>query len=166
MAERVTIRRATENDVGAIQRVAERTWYETYEGILSEDSIESMLAAGYSTELLEELIESEVVGLFVATVDDEVVGYTSTTPLAEDGISELDVYVDPGYWGEGIGTRLLDRAGEHLSANGVEEIRDAVLAENEPGNAFYGSHFEKVEERSVEIGGVERVANVYAGSIG
>ncbi|MEM4781873.1 MAG: GNAT family N-acetyltransferase [Halalkalicoccus sp.] len=166
MPERVTVRRATRDDVEAIQRVAERTWYRTYDGILDEETIESMLAAGYSTELLEELIDSEAVGLFVATAGDEVVGYTSTTPLAEDGISELDVYVDPDRWGEGFGTRLLERAGERLSSQGIEEIRDAVLAENEPGNAFYNTHFEKVDERSVEIGGVERVANVYEGSVG
>lgn len=165
MTERATVRRATEDDVEAIQRVADRTWHETYEGILSEGTIGSMLAAGYSRGVLVELIEADEVGLFVATDDGEVVGYTSTTPVAEDGVGEMDVYVRPDHWGEGIGTRLLERAESHLSERGVDRIRDAVLASNEPGNAFYGAHFEKVGERSVEIGGTERVANVYEGPI-
>ena len=165
MTEHVSVRRATEADVDAIRRVAERTWEETYDGILDEETIASMLAAGYSRELLEARVDSEDAGLFVATEDGEVVGYTSTIPLAEDGIGEMDVYVRPDRWGEGIGTRLLERAETHLSERGVDEVRDAVLASNEPGNAFYGSRFEKVGERTVEIDGVEHVANVYERSI-
>ncbi|WP_331233205.1 GNAT family N-acetyltransferase [Natronorarus salvus] len=165
MSERVTVRRATGNDVDAIRRVAERTWYETYDGILDEETIASLLAAGYSSELLEARVGSDDAGLFVATVDDEVVGYASTIPLAEDGVGEMDVYVRPDRWGEGVGTRLLARAETHLAERGVGEIRDAVLASNGPGNAFYGSRFEKVGERTVEIGGVDHVANVYERSI-
>ncbi len=165
MVERVSVRRATGDDVEAIRGVAERTWYETYDGVLEEETIASLLAAGYSRELLEARVDSEDAGLFVATDDGEVVGYASTIPLAEEGVGELDVYVSPDRWGEGIGSRLLERAEDHLSERGVGEIRDAVLAANESGNAFYASCFEKVGERTVEIGGVDRVANVYERSI-
>lgn len=165
MGSEVTVRRAGEGDVRDIQRVARRSWEATYEDVLDPGSIDVMLAEGYSTELLEETVAASETDFFVATLDDEVVGYVSAMPDESGDVGEVNVYVDPEHWREGIGTRLLDRAEEALADRGVDRVRDYVLAENDAGNAFYRSRFEKTGERELAIGEETYVTNVYVGTI-
>jgi len=98
-------------------------------------------------------------------LDDEVVGYANGEPGEEAADAEVSVYVDPEYWGEGIGSRLLAEATDFLAEQGIERVRDSVLAENEVGNAFYERHFEQVDQHEVDILGDTFTANVYAGDI-
>ena len=167
MASNITVRTAKPDDVGAIQSVARRSWDAAYEGVLGEDVVNAMLEGGYAEDSLRSVIESSVAALFVATDDDEVVGYANGEPGEEgDADGEVSVYVDPDYWGEGIGGRLLEQATDHLADQGVERVRDSVLAENEVGNAFYERHFDQVDQQEVDILGETHTANVYAGDIG
>jgi GNAT superfamily N-acetyltransferase len=92
------------------------------------------------------------------------VGYASAEPTA-DGDGEVSVYVSPDHWGEGVGSALLERASNHLATQGIDRVRDSVLAQNEVGNAFYSDRFEQVDQETVEIAGEDYVANVYAGPI-
>ncbi len=160
----VTTREAAAADAPAIQRVARASWEGAYEGILAEAVTEAMLEGGYSATALETLAADPDTGLFVAEADDEVVGYANGEPVG-GGDGEVSVYVDPDYWGEGVGSALLARAVDHLDELGVERVSDEVLAENEVGNAFYASHFAKTGEEMVEIAGETHRANVYGGPV-
>lgn len=179
MSSTVSVRSATTDDVPAIQRVARASWRRAYEDVFDDEQIRTMVQQGYDDDVLAEMVELDDVGLFVATVDDEVVGYAScgrlpatassgpaqtdaTHEMAESGgIGDLDIYVHPVHWGEGIGEALLERGREHLAALEATRIRDEVLAANEVGNAFYRKHFERVDQRTVEFGGRELPVNVY-----
>lgn len=165
MVSEVTIRTADPGDVDDIQRVARRSWDAAYEGVLDDAVVDAMLEGGYAEDSLRSLIDSSSAALFVAT-DDGVVGYANGDPGEEDTPDgEVSVYVDPEYWGEGIGSRLLDRATDHLAERGIERVEDQVLDENEVGNAFYQRHFEQVDQREVEVLGETHTANVYAGEL-
>ena len=165
MSEHATVRTATNDDVPVVQDVARRSWEAVYEGVLADEVVDAMLEGGYSEAVLESLVAADEAALFVATVDEEVVGYASAEPT-DDGEGKVSVYVDPDHWQAGIGSLLLDRACAFLATRGIDRVRDSVLARNEVGNAFYGDHFERVDERTVEIAGEEFVANVYAGTTG
>lgn len=166
MDSEVTVREATPDDIESIRTIARRSWEQAYDDVLSDETVDEMLAAGYSTAAIEEMVTSPGAELFVATLDDEPVGYASTTPDEPADVGDVSVYVDPGHWGEGVGTRLLERTEAALTERGITRVRDSVLVENDPGNAFYGARYEKTGERDVEIGGETHVANVYEGEIG
>lgn len=155
-----TVREATVEDAEAIQRVARRAWRETYD-FMDEDTVEEMLAQGYSVEFLSEAIERPELTLFVAERDGEAVGYASCERPGEDGVGQVSVYVAPDHWREGLGTALLERATAYLREAGADAVEDAVLAENEVGTAFYESRFEATTETTVELGGQAYEATVY-----
>lgn len=166
MASKITVRTAESGDVEEIQSVARRSWDAAYEGVLEDEVVNAMLEGGYEEGLLGAIIDSDEAALFVATADGEVIGYANGEPAEEDADEgEVSVYVDPEYWGEGIGSRLLERATDYLAEQGVERVRDSVLAENEVGNAFYEQQFEQVDQHEVELLGETYTANVYAGDI-
>ena len=161
MANDVTVRRTEADDLDGIRRVAERAWRETYDGVLPDDAVETMLETHYAPEVLSEIRRSDAERLFVAADEGGVVGYAASggSDAAVEG--EISIYVDPDRWGSGIGERLLDRAVEDLSERGVDRVEESVLAENEVGRAFYEKHFERTDEREIEIGGETTAVNVY-----
>ena len=161
MSSTVTVRPATTDDVAAIREVAHAAWHATYRDVFDEPRIDEMVEEGYAPDVLREMIELDEVGLFVATADDAVVGYASCGMTEPAGIGDLDIYVHPDRWGEGIGEQLLERGRDHLAALDTGTIRDEVLAANDVGNAFYEKHFERVDQRTVEFDGIERTVNVY-----
>lgn len=161
MSFQLTVRPATPNDVDEIQRVARAVWQSVYTDILGTETVEAMLDAGYSESVLERMIDLDDVGLFVATADGDVVGYASCGITDPSGIGDLDLYVHPDYWGEGIGTELLETGKAYLRDLSVETVQDEVLVDNEIGNAFYQKHFEHVDRRSAMFGDSPYPVNVY-----
>lgn len=162
-----TVRRATVEDTEAVRRVARASWQAAYTEFVEEDVVERMLAQGYSTEFLEGAIASSDLTLFVVETGDggDIVGYATCEPPDAGTVGQVSIYVSPDHWGEGLGTALLDRAGEYLASAGATAIRDTVLAENSVGNAFYRKHFERIDDRTVEMGGEPYDACVYQGEL-
>lgn len=165
MTTEVTIRPATTADVAGIQRVARRAWRETYDGILSDDTVEAMLDTGYSVDVLEHMLDSDSRALFVALDGGEVVGYASSGESDVPLEGEASIYLDPDWWGRGLGEALLAHIEADLADREVRRIREHVLAANDVGNAFYAKHFEKTDQREIDIGGETHTANVYTREI-
>ncbi|HKL29224.1 MAG TPA: GNAT family N-acetyltransferase [Natrialbaceae archaeon] len=149
-----TVRPADREDVSGIQRVARRGWHAAYEDVLAPGTIETKLEEWYAKAEIHEYVKREDVGYFVAVGDGQVLGYASGGPSDEDGVGFLGaIYVDPDHWGEGIGSRLLDRVESFLADRGYERLRFRVLAENDVGTSFYRSRgYEVVEETETELG--------------
>jgi len=72
------------------------------------------------------MLSYEPQGCFIATLDGRDVGMVATTGYGEVGwIGNL--IVQPGHRGRSIGTRLMERAVQHLTQEGADSIRlDAV----------------------------------------
>jgi GNAT superfamily N-acetyltransferase len=58
------------------------------------------------------------------------------------------LYVHPDRWGECLGSRLFERARDHLAERGTERLRIRVFAENQVGRRFYEGRASLVEHRT------------------
>jgi phosphinothricin acetyltransferase len=71
---------------------------------------------------------------FVATIDDEVVGWIATSPVSDRcvyaGVVEHSVYVQPERRGQGVGRALLDTLIASTEAVGVWTIQTGIFPEN------------------------------------
>jgi ribosomal protein S18 acetylase RimI-like enzyme len=161
MVPDITIRRAQDTDITGIQQVAQQSWHETYGRLLGEEAIDELLAEGYSESFLGRALDAGELTLFVAEDEYSIIGYVSCEPPTDDDIGQVSIYVSPDYWGEGIGTQLLEKAESYLGAQDARALQDVVLAGNDIGNAFYRKHFERTDETTVEVGDEEFAANVY-----
>ncbi|HMB50296.1 MAG TPA: GNAT family N-acetyltransferase [Natronoarchaeum rubrum] len=165
MGENVTVRSATADDLAALRGVARRAWDAAYADTFDPATIDELLERGYADEVLEELVDADDAALLVA-VDEDVIGYAGAVEADEEPAADLNVYVHPDRWGKGVGAQLLEATRERLADRGVERVSDYVLAENEVGNAFYADHFDRVDQRQVEIAGETHDANVYESPLG
>jgi GNAT superfamily N-acetyltransferase len=147
------VRTAAVEDVPVIQRIARDAWHAAYDEILGAEAVETKIAEWYDPDDLRESVAAEE-GVFVVAGDDPA-GFAQAVP-GEDAWHLARIYVDPGKWGEGVGTALLDRIETELRAAGVKRYRLGVLAENEVGVGFYESRgFERFDTWTVELAGVE-----------
>jgi GNAT superfamily N-acetyltransferase len=84
----------------------------------------------------------------------------------EDGVGGLGaLYVDPDWWGAGVGTRLLAAVTAALRERGADRVEARVLAANEVGRAFYEARgFEPVTEATTTLFGETVLEVTYARS--
>ncbi|MFB6086931.1 MAG: N-acetyltransferase family protein [Haloarculaceae archaeon] len=149
-----TIRRAREEDltglVGVIrQSIGDGTYVdaETVADVLDHE------------EVLLRSNELEARIFFVATVDNEVVGWVNLSVNETeklDHTAKLTVGVLEEYRGHGIGSKLMERGIEWASSHGIEKIYNSVPAANEEAVDFLESHgweVEAVRENHYKIDG-------------
>ncbi|MEF8851105.1 MAG: GNAT family N-acetyltransferase [Haloarculaceae archaeon] len=134
----VHIRRAREEDltglVGVIRRSIGGGTYVDAETVADVVDHEEVL-------LRHNELESRV--FFVATVDDEVVGWVHIDINEAEKLNhtaELTVGVLEEYRGRSIGSELLDRGVEWAAENGIEKIYNSIPATNQRGIEFLEDH--------------------------
>jgi len=147
----ITIRRMNFEDIKQVQHIAKTTWNATYEGIIPLEVQNNFLKLHYSDESMKQRIERSIV--YVAEVEDKVVGFANYSTVRDGGKVELAaIYLYPEYQGKGIGTRLLQEAVKEL--NGIKEIYINVEKENKIGMTFYEAKgFEILNDSDVEFDG-------------
>ncbi|ADJ15530.1 GNAT family N-acetyltransferase [Halalkalicoccus jeotgali] len=150
----MNVREADGDDVAGIRGVARRSWETDYPEILSRETIAEGVEEWYASDRLAFDIASDDAHVLVASGagDEGVIGFAHAVGASGTG-TLLRLYVDPDRRDAGVGTRLLETACDRLAAAGCTAVEAMVLAENEPGNAFYhGFGFEPVREGETAIG--------------
>lgn len=157
------VREATRADVDDIRRVAEASWEVDYPEILTRETAEEAVSEWYDTDSLTEAVDEGRTELLVAERDEEPVGFAHATWNASEGEAYiLRLYVAPDYRNRGFGRELLERTCKRLADYDVDRIYGLVLAENDPGNAFYQEFgFERVDQSETHIGGETYQENRY-----
>jgi ribosomal protein S18 acetylase RimI-like enzyme len=91
--------------------------------------------------------------IYVATIDEKIVGYANFFRLQNRGEIELgSIYILPAYQGKGIGSQLLEKGMKHSKELKIVYIN--VERENGIGRAFYHSKgFQLVDEFDDEFEG-------------
>jgi phosphinothricin acetyltransferase len=79
--------------------------------------------------------QSEIFGIWVATCEDQVVGWQALQPCRNNPIeaftgAESSTYVSPTSRGKGVGKALLQFAQDHAVRVGLREIRGNVAVTN------------------------------------
>lgn len=141
------VREMNARDIAAVQEVAKVAWHDTYKGIIPEEVQITFLKQAYSDEMMKRRLEHS--HLFVAEVEDQIVGFANFSPIKYQNEAELGaIYLLPEHQGKGIGTALLQRGITLLE--GVRKIYIHVEAVNEKGKRFYEAKgfapLEKFEE--------------------
>jgi ribosomal protein S18 acetylase RimI-like enzyme len=155
----MTIRRQTLADVAAVSQVRARTWRAAYDGLVPAAFLDSFEPTPESIARDEERFlgrGSQVVS-FVALLDEILVGFVVAGPDRDLGPPAGEVwaiYVDPTYWGRGIGNRLLGQALGVLRDANREPIALWVLEENRPARLFYerAGFVPTGERRHIDLG--------------
>lgn len=154
----IEFRVAVPDDAGSVQRVARSSWHAAHDHIIGKSAVEEMLDKWYDRERLEKSIAHEDAVMFLAIDDDQVVGFAQGG-ASEEGPADAAVgaiYVLPEYWGEGIGTELLDRLFDVFRTRDLYSAWLTVMADNDVGRSFYDKYgFEIHEERTIELVGQE-----------
>jgi ribosomal protein S18 acetylase RimI-like enzyme len=152
MKVKADVRLAVTQDAVAIGNVAQRTWNDTYAGIILPENQERLLGQWYAPAALEKAIKRSESWLYVAVAQGEVIGFAQFI-MRDKGRGELTrIYVLPEWQRQGVGSRLLREGLTTLSTHGVEEVFVHVEKGNAKGIRFYErSEFHQVREFSIEL---------------
>lgn len=161
------------NDVRGILRVNGLAWREAYDGLLPDEILQQQPVDPSEDEVdywLEAFRENPD-GFLVAVDDEEVIrgyadirwGDTETKDFVGDNEAGLkSIYVEPAYWGQGIGTDLLER-GLEIIPDSVETVRLETLSENEIAHQFYEVRgFKRTDSGEYEIAGDPYSTSIYS----
>ncbi|WP_336037068.1 GNAT family N-acetyltransferase [Halobacterium yunchengense] len=150
-------------DLQGVNRVNVLAWRAAYDGILPADVLDGRDADLPLVEAREQYDRlRDATGCFLVAEDDagEVRGYVyvrwgdDTKEFVGDTAAGLkEIYVHPDDWGEGVGSRLLDRALAEAPES-VDAVRLEMLADNDVAAGFYESRgFRRVHETEFELDG-------------
>lgn len=152
---RMETRPATAEDAEGIRRVARAAWDAAYD-FLPPKEHDAAFKEWYSPERLAAETDADDVEFFVATADDDLIGFahaTATTDPDSVGEGELQsIYVAPDHWRNGAGTALLSDIEDRLDDRGFTRLKAPVFAENERGKRFLEANgFERIEDRVIDL---------------
>jgi GNAT superfamily N-acetyltransferase len=130
------IRPGRGGDIAGIQAVARASWHEAYRDIFSAESIDAFLASAYSRISLRAALASKKATFLVAQNEGRVLGYSQFGDRG-GGPELFRLYVEPRWWGRGIGRRLLSHAEMQFGALGVRRYFLTLHRQNERAKSFY-----------------------------
>jgi ribosomal protein S18 acetylase RimI-like enzyme len=149
------------DDIRAVIRAHGLAWKEAYEGVLPEDVLNQSMVDPTEEQVQGwyEQVRDDSDQFLVAEVDGAIQGYAyfrwndeeTKDFVGENEAGLKEIYVDPNYWREGIGTELLGR-GLDILPDGVTALKLEMLSGNETGRKFYEKHgFEQTNTSEFEI---------------
>ena|SRR5437868_4202185 len=135
------LRPAEPEDAMAVARVHVRSWQAAYRTLLPEDYLQQLRpedrAQKYDFASLDPLTPRTI----VASEDGLIQGFATTAPSREAHLPDhgelCALYVDPEYWGQGLGVALVSAARARLFGLGFRNALLWVLAGNVRAERFY-----------------------------
>ncbi len=136
---------AQPEDAEAIAWIQIRSWRIAYQHIIHRSYLDDELNLDRQQELWEaRLGGKEREGIFIARKNGHIAGfafYGSSRNMKEEQLEDhaelYAIYVEPDFFGEGIGKRLLLACGQAAVDRGFEAMFVGVLADNYRGRGFY-----------------------------
>jgi ribosomal protein S18 acetylase RimI-like enzyme len=138
----VTMRRATRDDLPAIDRLFRQSFTDTFGHLYAREDLDAFLA-GFTPEAWQEEFDDPGHAFLVAEADGTLIGYTklgppsipveSTRPLIE----LRQIYFDHAWLGRGLSRPMMDWAIEEGRRRGAEEMYLTVFTDNHRARALY-----------------------------
>jgi GNAT superfamily N-acetyltransferase len=140
-----TIRPAQPADALAVARVHVRSWQAGYRGLLADDYLDGLRAEDRARRYDFANPDPRAPATLVAVEAGLIRGFATTTAPARAADlpdhGELSaLYVDPDWWGRGVGEALLAAARQRLLRQGHGAALLWLLAGNARGERFYRRH--------------------------
>ena len=118
------IRLARQDDAADVAQVYISSWHDTYPGLLPEALLRAMTPKGQTTRWLAAIRAQAHEKILVADSRYGIVGMTGFGPARDRALGYdgeiYTLYVEPGYFGLGIGRALMKQAFETFRADGVK----------------------------------------------
>jgi ribosomal protein S18 acetylase RimI-like enzyme len=164
---KVQIRKATKDDASGIAKVHVRSWQETYQGMISQDYLDSLKVEDRKPLWEKSLSESaDTSPVFVAVnPEGEIVGFASVGK-ERSGKFNADgelyaIYILKEYQRGKLGLRLLLAGLDDLLKQDYESMLVWVLADNESRKFYESLQPQKAGEEVVKIAGKEYIEVAY-----
>ena len=162
----------TDTDVKELIRAHGLSWREAYDDILPEAVLTEMTVEPTpdDVERLSNEFGSDDAAVFIAVGGGTVRGFidlrfgeeNTKSFVGPDEAGLKAIYVHPDWWGEGIGTALLEYGLDALPDH-VATVRLEAFADNDVGARFYEARgFDRVETDDTEIAGETYPTAIYA----
>jgi ribosomal protein S18 acetylase RimI-like enzyme len=155
-----SVRPATLGDVKAIAEIHVASWQKAYQGILSEEHLQS-LSVEKRQSFWREAVDFCEPQVMVACDATQVVGFVGFDRSRDKGSPSATgeiwaMYAHPSVWGQGAGLALWDAARDGLQEEDCTKVTLWVALRNERAMRFYdlaGFKRELPSAKTVDIGG-------------
>jgi ribosomal protein S18 acetylase RimI-like enzyme len=150
-ASKLSVRKASPEDIPLIRDLTYKVWPQTYATILTNEQINYMLEFLYSESSLKKQMKDHHRFLIVY---DEIIpaGFASYSEI-DHGIFKLHkIYVLPDQQGKGTGRFLLDYIIKDILRQGAKTLQLNVNRHNKAKNFYEKLGFTLIKEEDVDIG--------------
>lgn len=144
MTTSLTIRKATLEDLTALQLLAKETFFETFAGANTEEDMRKYMAENFSDGKMTAELRNPDSQFFIAWVEDVPVGYLkinagkAQTELQDETSLEIErIYVKSAYHGKKVGQILYEKALETAQLENKAYLWLGVWEENPKAIRFY-----------------------------
>ena len=154
------VRAATPDDALGVARVHVRSWQVAYRGHVPQDYLDDLRPEDRASRYTFDRSGPTTPTTLIALEEDTICGFVTTGKSRDSDLPELGellaMYVDPQYWGQGIGRLLMTAARDRLRRAGAREALLWVLDGNERAKRFYefDGWRQDGSRRALDIGGV------------
>ncbi|MDN3587807.1 GNAT family N-acetyltransferase [Pedobacter aquatilis] len=149
----ITIRKAKEEDIEIIRKIAENTWPTAYLEIIGQAQIDYMLEKMYNRgELIKQLMEGHT--FLIAEDGEEQYGFAGFSIINhEERIYKLHkLYVLPSAHGKGIGKILINEVFNQVKNLGASALQLNVNKNNKAKDFYLKGGFKIKESVKLDIG--------------
>lgn len=149
-----SIRLGNIGDLRAIRKIAEKTWWATYQTILETDQISFMLEKIYSVENISDQLKNNTQTYLLLTENDNPVAFASFSPREENPeIYKLHkLYCLPETQGKGYGKILINEVVNKTLEAGKHTLDLNVNRYNQAKSFYEKMGFQVAYEEDVPIG--------------
>jgi GNAT superfamily N-acetyltransferase len=132
------LRRAEPQDAMSVARVHVRSWQAAYRTLLPDEYLDQLRAEDRASKYDFATRDHKKPQTIVAVDEGLIRGFASTCATTVEHQGELcALYVDPEYWGRGIGAALISDARAQLIDVGCRSTILWILAGNTRADRFY-----------------------------
>jgi ribosomal protein S18 acetylase RimI-like enzyme len=147
----LSIRKATQHDIAAIQDIAYKTWPSAYGEILTPESLNYMLGYFYATEALQEQMQNGQ-EFFIAELNHSPIGFASISKYSDEVYKLNKLYVLPDVQKSGAGKNLMDHCIEVIRSYKATQLVLNVNRNNSAKGFYERIGFSILREEDVDLG--------------
>jgi diamine N-acetyltransferase len=147
------IRKATIKDIGSIQNIAKQTWPSAYGDIISPEQINYMLELMYSTEVLENQMDTSQAFLIIQDEGQDMAFVSFEHNYSSELQTKIHkIYISPDAQGKGLGRILLEETEREAINKQSKRLILNVNRQNKAISFYEKSGFKIAFSEDIEIG--------------